>query len=208
MLRQPEKAHVKIVSAVVAILTILTWPAQAASLSKTYSYFSIGGRTLDEIQTELDRRGPKLRSTGRRHPGATEMEFNTKIQYGESRGRCRVVNAEVRVKAKVILPRWRSRRRSDSETQLVWDTLSADIKRHEESHVIIAKNHARELENALKKLYPQRNCEQTAAKAKSTTDRIMAKHDAAQAKFDRVEGINFERRILRLLKYRAQRTGN
>ena len=195
----------KFVSAAAAILTVLSWPAQSASLSKTYSYFSIGGRNLDEIQTELDRRGPKLNSTGRRHPGATEMEFNTKIQYGESNGRCRVINAEVSVRAKVILPRWRSRRRSDSETQLVWDTLAADIKRHEESHVIIAKNHARELENALKKLYPERNCEVTAAKAKSTTDRIMAKHDAAQAKFDRIEGINFERRILRLLNYRIER---
>lgn len=195
----------KFISALVAISTLLAWPAHSASLSKTYSYFSIGGRNLDEIQTELDRRGPKLNSTGRRHPGATEMEFNTRIQYGESKGRCRVINAEVRVDAKVILPRWRARRRSDQDTQLIWDTLAADIKRHEESHVVIAKNHARELENALKKLYPERSCEVTAAKAKSTTDRIMAKHDAAQAKFDRVEGINFERRIMRLLNYRIER---
>ncbi|WP_245440151.1 DUF922 domain-containing protein [Mesorhizobium sp. Z1-4] len=195
----------KFILALVAISALLAWPAHSASLSKTYSYFSIGGRNLDEIQTELDRRGPKLNSTGRRHPGATEMEFNTRIQYGESNGRCRVINAEVRVNAKVILPRWRARRRSDQDTQLIWDTLAADIKRHEESHVVIAKNHARELENALKKLYPERNCEVTAAKAKSTTDRIMAKHDAAQAKFDRVEGINFERRIMRLLNYRIER---
>ena len=198
----------KLVSATVIAFAMLAGQAESASLSKTYSYFSIGGRNLDEIQTELDKRGPKLNSTGRRHPGATEMEFKTKIQYGESRGRCRVTDAQVSVNAKVILPRWRARRRSDRETQLIWDTLASDIKRHEESHVVIAKNHARELENALKKLYPERSCEQTAAKAKSTTDRIMAKHDAEQAKFDRVEGINFERRILRLLGYRIQRSAS
>ncbi len=42
----------------------LSLPARAASLSKTYSYFSVGGRTLEEIGTELDRKGPRLRGTG------------------------------------------------------------------------------------------------------------------------------------------------
>ena len=189
----------------VILIALLAGPASSASIVKSYNYFSIGGNTLDEIQQELDRRGPKLNSTGRRHPGATLMEFKTRLSYGENRGRCRVVEAIVEVNAKVILPRWRSRRRSDGETQLIWDTLSSDIKRHEESHVIIAKNHARELEKALLALRPQRDCGSTASKAKETTQRILSKHDAAQAKFDRIEGINFERRILRLLEYRMER---
>lgn len=198
----------KFLSAFAITIPLLVWPAQSASLSKSYSYFNIGGHTMDEIQRELDRRGPKLNSTGRRHPGATLMEFKTSIKYGERGGRCEIVEAVVQVKAKVILPRWQSRRRSDGDTRLIWDTLSADIKRHEESHVVIAKNHARELEDALKKAYPQRTCDQAAAKAKEITNRIMAKHDAEQARFDRVEGINFERRILRLLNYRIERAAS
>ena len=198
----------KFLPATAVVLALLAWPAESASLSKSYSYFNIGGKTLDEIQDQLDRRGPKLNSTGRRHPGATLMEFTTRIKYGERGGRCEVTEAEVQVKAKVILPRWRARRGTDSDTRLIWDTLSSDIKRHEESHVIIAKNHARELENALMKLYPQRSCERAADKAKETTNRIMAKHDAAQARFDRIEGINFERRIMRLLNYRMEQAGS
>lgn len=195
----------KYLPAAAIVLALLASPAPAASLSKTYNYFNIGGRTLEEIQKELDRRGPKLNSTGRRHPGATLMEFNTQVSYGESRGRCRVVDANVELKAKVILPRWRARRGTDGDTRLIWDTLSADIKRHEESHVVIARTHARELENALKNIYPQRDCNEAAAKAKEVTNRILAKHDAAQAKFDRIEGINFERRLMRLLEYRMER---
>lgn len=206
MLREPEKANVKLLPAAIAIFALVALPASSASLSKSYSYFNIGGNTMAEIETELERRGPKLNSTGRRHPGATLMEFKTNVKYGEGNGRCRVTEAQVLVKAKVILPRWRSRRRSDEDTRLIWDTLAADIKRHEESHVIIAKNHARELENALKRIYPQRSCEQAAAKAKDITNRVMSKHDAAQAKFDRIEGINFERRLIRLLNYRLERS--
>lgn len=192
-----------ILTALVA-LTVST--ASAASISKTYSYFSIGGSTLDEIEAELTKRGPQVKSSGRRHPGATQMEFTTRIGYGEQNGRCRIVQATVNVKAKVILPKWKRPKRADRDVRLIWDTLEADIKRHEESHVIIAKNHARELEKALMAIARQPTCKQTAELAKATTTKVLARHDKAQDDFDRVEGINFESRLVRLLRYRMERT--
>jgi predicted secreted Zn-dependent protease len=183
----------------------LALPAGAASVSKSYSYFSIGGKTLEEIEQELVRRGPKVKSTGTRHPGATQMEFTTRIGYAEANGGCSIVKASVNVEAKMILPRWRLRAKADGDTGLIWDTLSADIKRHEESHVVIAKNHARDLELALQRIGRQPNCKVAAAKAKAVSDRILALHDRAQEEFDRIEGINFESRIIRLLRYRMDR---
>ncbi|RVD53661.1 DUF922 domain-containing protein, partial [Mesorhizobium sp. M2D.F.Ca.ET.140.01.1.1] len=96
-------------------------------------------------------------------------------------------------------------RKADPEVRLFWDTLSADIKRHEERHVEIAKNHARELEDALRATYPQKTCEAAKAKAAEISAAVLAKHDRAQVQFDRVEGVNFESRIIRLLRYRMQR---
>ncbi len=128
---------------------LTAFPADAANLSKTYSYFTVGGTTLDQLESQLASRGPKVKSTGRRHPGATQMEFSTKLSYAQSNGYCRVDKATVSVKAKVILPRWGQRGKAAEDVRVIWDTLSSDIKRHEESHVVIAKNHARELEQAL-----------------------------------------------------------
>ncbi|MCV0398143.1 MAG: DUF922 domain-containing protein [Rhizobiaceae bacterium] len=178
--------------------------ADAASISRTYSYFSIGGTTLEEIETELSRRGPQLRGTGTRHPGATRMEFTTRLGYGQGDGFCRITQARVTVKADMILPRWRQRGRADTDTQLIWDTLSSDIKRHEESHVVIARTHASELEQALLAIPRRKDCETVAARAKEITAEVLARHDAAQARFDRIEGINFESRMLRLLRYRLE----
>lgn len=183
-------------------------PAGAANVVKTYSYYTIHGRTLDDIQHELSRRGPTVKTTGLRHPGATRMAFNTRIGYADQSGSCRIVSAVVTVKVKVILPRWHQRGRTDKDVRIFWDTLAADIKRHEERHVEIAKNHGRELENALLAIDRQDNCKDAAAKAKEVTARILSKHDRAQAQFDRVEGINFESRILRLLHYRIERMEN
>jgi predicted secreted Zn-dependent protease len=186
----------------------LCFPAGAATVSKTYSYFSIGGRTLEDIEKELARRGPHVRNTGQRHPGATQMEFTTRIAYAEGSNGCTLVKATVNVQARMILPRWRQRAKADGGTRLIWDTLSADIKRHEESHVVIAKNHARDLEAALRNIGRQPNCKIAAAKAKAVSEKILAKHDRAQDEFDRIEGINFESRIIRLLRYRLERIEN
>lgn len=186
------------------IFACMVLPANAASLSKTYSYFSIGGNTLDEIESDLARRGPHVRASNKRHPGATQMEFTTRLSYKQGSGTCKIVDAHVTVKAKVILPRWRRSRKAEQDVRLIWDTLSADIKRHEESHVVIAKNHAREMEQALKAMDRQKSCRTAADKAKEVTAKILAKHDRAQMDFDRVEGKNFESRIMRLLKYRLE----
>lgn len=180
-------------------------PAQAATVSKSYSYFTISGKTLDEIEQQLMTRGPEVKSTGGRHPGATQMEFTSRIGYSEVKGGCAIVSAKVGVKAKVILPRWRPHGKADQDVKLIWNTLSSDIKRHEESHVSIAKNYARELEQALKAVGKQKTCDIAAAKAKTVSNKVLTAHDRAQEEFDRIEGINFESRIIRLLKYRLER---
>ena len=186
------------------MLALAAQPAGAANLVKTYSYFSIGGRTLDDIENQLSKRGPAVKSTGMRHPGATQMAFTTRIGYAEKSNSCRIVTASVTVKVKVILPEWRRPRKAGADVRLFWDTLSSDIKRHRKN-VAIAKNHARELEDALKATYPQKTCLAAKAKAAQITATILAKHDRAQVQFDRVESVNFESRILRLLRYRIER---
>ncbi|MBZ0161165.1 MAG: DUF922 domain-containing protein [Notoacmeibacter sp.] len=188
-----------------ALAAFLSSPAPAAEMAKRYSYFSVRGTTLEEIEKELDRRGPKVKSTGSRHPGATEMEFRTRLKYRDKGDICEIASAEVALDVRMILPRWRRSARASRETAIIWDTLASDIKRHEESHVVIARNHAMELEMALKKLKSRRGCDDLQNRVAAETDRILSRHDAAQERFDRIEGINFERRMIRLLRYRIER---
>ncbi|OQM73262.1 DUF922 domain-containing Zn-dependent protease [Manganibacter manganicus] len=187
------------------LLLAPTPAAHAVDLVKTYSTFTIGGTTLEEIQAELAERGPHVGSSGSRHPGATRMAFTTHIGYARGARSCRIASAKVTLKVHIVLPRWSRRSKSEPDVRLFWDTLSADIKRHEGLHVDIAKRYARKLEDALKASGRQKDCETAAAKAKAITTRILDRHDKAQARFDRVEMVNFESRILRLLEYRAER---
>ena len=95
------------------------------------------------------------------------------------------------VKAKIILPRWRRSGRAEADVTLIWDTLASDIKRHEESHVVIAKNHARELEQALMAIGKQPDCKTAQAKAKEISQKILARHDRAPSRIRPRRGHQF-----------------
>ncbi len=185
-------------------LACMATPAASASVSKTYNYFSVGGKTLDDIVDELSRQGPRVTGSDARHPGATQMQFTTKLITAQGKNSCQVLDARTTVTAKVMLPKWRKPRKPDPDVKLIWDTLASDIKRHEESHLVVAKNYARELEQKLQAIGRQKDCQTVSEKAKATTARVLARHDKAQADFDRIEGKNFESRITKLLKYRIQ----
>lgn len=192
------------IAAILLALSLAAWssPAHAVTVSKTYSYFTVSGSTLAEIDAEFTRRGPVVAGSSHGHPGATRLEFNTRVGYREQGGRCRVVSAQVDVDAEIILPRWRPDRSASQETRVTWSVLSADIKRHEESHVMIARNHAREMKEEILDLGWFRGCAQAERKVREVTERHLEAHERAQERFDRVEGINFERRLERLLRYR------
>lgn len=174
------------------------------AITKTYSYFSISGRTAEDLDSELARRGPQTGSAGFRHPGATEIKFGGDITYHESEGSCTVGDVNVTLKTKIILPRWKNRRRAETGLALIWDTLAADIKRHEERHAEIARQHARDLEKALLALPSARNCAILEREVGMVSRRIIDEHDRDQLRFDMVEARNFEERMMRLLKYRSR----
>jgi predicted secreted Zn-dependent protease len=175
-------------------------------MSKSFSYFTVGGRTAEDLDRELSHRGPMTKNTGARHPGATEIKFGGELTYVEKNGRCGVGTVKVTLHTKILLPRWTNRRRTSAELALIWDTLSADIKRHEERHAEIARTFARTLEKRLGSLRPQSECEAMQALVTKTTQEVMAAHDKDQLRFDIVESKNFDARMTRLLKHRIERT--
>lgn len=105
---------------------------------------------------------------------------------------------------RILLPQWKNRRRTTAELAFIWDTLLADIKRHEERHAEIARTHARSLERQLTALRPQKNCETLQEMVGKITQTVMDEHDRDQMRFDVVESRNFDARMTRLLKNRLE----
>ncbi|MBB6261615.1 putative secreted Zn-dependent protease [Paenochrobactrum gallinarii] len=180
-------------------------PAQSASIFREMKYYNINGKTAADLDYALSNKGPFLKSTGQHHPGAAEIRFDAKVRYGKEDGKaCKVTGVYVNVHGKVFLPRWKQRKRAPLELAMIWDTLSSDIRRHEESHLVIARVHASEMEQTIARLYSRKDCADLRDDINRVTEKIMEKHDKEQQRFDRVETINFESRFERLLTYRLE----
>ncbi len=193
----------------ILVSCVISAPASAEpAISKNYSYFRIGGRTAEDLDKELEKRGPMTRASGHRHPGATEIKFGGDATYVEKGGNCSIGGARVTLRTRIILPRWSNRGRASDDLRFIWDTLSADIKRHEERHAEIARNHARQLERELLALPSQTSCDALEKRVADTTRRILEAHDREQLRFDQVEAANFDSRMMRLLQYRMKRNTN
>lgn len=172
---------------------------------KTIRYFPIHGKTAAELDHQLETKGPHTSNSGARHPGATKIRFGGTMNYLKSPGRCTIDNIKVTVAITIIMPTWKNRSRTNKGLNLIWDTLSSDIKRHEERHAEIAVQHARDLDRRLKALSPTSTCEAMADKVSALTDTVTDEHDADQIRFDRIEAVNFNARMTRLLQYRSQK---
>ena len=203
--RRPRSAPI------IAVLTALTLPLSASAevvVQKSTTYFQIGGRTAAELDAELARKGPFTQASGSRHPGATQIRFGGDLTYTRRGTRCAIDDVRVTVETRLILPRWKNRKSASKEMALLWDALSADIKRHEERHAEIARQHARLLEQKLKTLRPERDCETLQDRVAVVTDEITVAHDQAQMRFDMIEARNFQDRMTRILRYRRDSQEN
>ena len=177
--------------------------AQAETIvHKSISYFTIGGKTAADLDRELQRNGPKLKTTGARHPGATRIKFGGDVTYIQEGARCRVAKARVTVSTRIFLPRWKNRPAANPKLALLWDTLASDIRRHEERHAEIARMHARDMESALTRLPAEKTCAAIQKRVSLLSAESIVDHDKDQARFDRVEAANFEARMIRMLKAR------
>ncbi|MCQ2003941.1 DUF922 domain-containing Zn-dependent protease [Rhizobium sp. NRK18] len=191
-----------------ALIAAIVLPARSEArpvIQKTYRYFPIHGKTAEDLDRELMRRGPKSRTSGLHHPGLTRIRFDGKATYQQANGRCRVTKAQVILDTTIYLPKWTNRRHADRSLAIVWDTLSTDIRRHEERHAEIARTHAFEMERALLALPPQRDCDRMKEKVDAVSAEMLAAHDADQNRFDRVQAATFDRRMIRMLRMKIGR---
>lgn len=174
-------------------------PAQAGTIRQTTRFFAVRGTTLAELDRDLNRSGPYVSETGMHHPGATEVRFNGTVTYKPVAGGCAVDKTNVGLNLEIMLPKWHRPRRVAAQTVIVWNTLAADIKRHELQHAAIARGYLKRMEMALRNLGRERNCAAMEARVNQVTDRYLSAHQRAQIAFDRVEGREVNVRLRRAL---------
>lgn len=186
-----------------ATATLFSTGANAeVAIRKSIRYFTVKGATAEQLDDALSRHGPKTLASPMRHPGATRIKFGGSVTYAETGRLCRVDKVLITLSTQLILPRWNRPKNASKGLAMIWNTLAADIKRHEERHAEIARDHARQMEKSFSRLGPERSCKVLQARVAEVSRQELDDHDRDQARFDRIEAANFESRMTRLMRYR------
>ncbi|HEY9055645.1 MAG TPA: DUF922 domain-containing protein [Aurantimonas sp.] len=191
--------RVRMGTIVLGLAWLWTGAANAGSVSQETSYFAVRGSTLAELDADLNRQGPYVAETGLRHPGATEVKFDGKVTYKKVAEGCAVARVDLGLTLHLTLPKWTPPKRVSPQTILVWRTLEADIKRHENQHASIAKTWLKRMEMAVRNLRTERTCAEMETHVNTVTRRYLAGHERAQIEFDTIEGREVNFRLRRAL---------
>ncbi len=156
----------------------------------TLDYYQVGGTTLKQIDQEIKNKGPKLNGT--KHAVAiANIKMTPDVSFIRTPKGCAVRRARIKVRATVILPRWKNRKNADKKLGQTWDNLDRYTRLHEATHVAIADKHARRLEKDLETISIRRSCEDAGKLAKKIIAKAMKKHEREQTKFDTSEKKRF-----------------
>ena len=158
--------------------------------SVSVDYYSIAGNSIQALDTQIKRKGPKI-GRNRHAVAVARIAMQPKMTYARERAGCSVASANVAVNARVTLPAWTGRAGAAPALGAKWDNIDRYTRLHEAVHVAIAFRHARALEAALLALPPQRDCAKARLVALAKSRKALKRHDRAQQRFDR----NEQRRI-------------
>jgi len=149
-------------------------------------YYSISGRTFDELDEQIALHGPSVTGVGRAL-AATNVRMVPEFAFEYRGGKCHVKSARVRVQAHVTLPRLDSTEQLKRGLSQAWNNLEQYARLHESVHVSIADNYALAAEKIVRELPPEADCETLRTNAVLAFRGSMAEHEREQIRFDEEE---------------------
>jgi predicted secreted Zn-dependent protease len=168
----------------IALATLAAVAGCTTTPAVTTGFYDIKASTASQIDREIRLKGP----ADGHAIAAAEIRFVPVAlsKAVDARG-CRVGAAQIRVNARIILPRWQDRAGSTPELKKAFDNLAAYAKVHERVHVEIANLAARLMEKQLLSVPPQKSCDALERKVERIIRDVRARHDRAQRAFDAAE---------------------
>ncbi|MCB1379873.1 MAG: DUF922 domain-containing protein [Alphaproteobacteria bacterium] len=163
----------------------LTAQAAAAKPSQTtkYTYYNVGGDTVEDIYRAMLSRGPRV--NGAKAYAATSATSSQDGKLVQSKS-CRIQDYKLRIDFVIKLPRIKNEKALPSGDRARWQQFSSFLKRHEERHRAIWLECAADLDKKVRAI-KAKTCSQAESRATALWDATRAacskRHDA----FDKAE---------------------
>ncbi len=161
-------------------------------LKQTNETYDIRGSTIRELKAAMREHGPS--GTGAPSAdrnkivvGRTSTTFAWTFQHVKTQDGCTAKSIAVTLEARVVMPLWTDKLLATYALQAEWDRYRADVERHEQRHVDIAFETARELERGLAEARSEK-CGDLQAVMRAIAEGHMERDRRNQREFDAREG--------------------
>ena len=167
------------------------------SLSTTY--YTVQGRTTEEIFAYIERNGP-TDGQGRRGSGLTSVLWGYEWKGNSRGGQCSIQSMSITAAMTVTLPQHAAEASLGPGTRENWQAYAAGVGTHEQTHVDIYLEGAEELKRKMENIEPQPSCENLEL-------RIQTVWSSEQARINTLQELFHEEEDLRLVSRRQPLQG-
>ncbi len=158
----------------VALLTFSPSLLAEPVLQVRTQQFEVVGNTTDTIRASLNR--------DRQHSGS-HITWN--FNWESTPGQCRMVSAGTEVTVTAHVPRLQPNPQRPLSVQQRWDGYVLALQAHQEKHVELALDYARQIEQAILALPPATACAQLSHAANAAGQRLLSGLESANREYDK-----------------------
>lgn len=144
----------------------------------TVRHYDIAGDTVESVRTELVRKGPK----GFHAWTEWRVEYRVRWTVGGD-NRCRLSGADFDISADMLLPRWTPGPAAEPGLPERWRRYSEALRMHEDGHVAMAREAARDARQRMLTVGPQA-CDRLPAELRRAFDAAIGKARADERAYD------------------------
>jgi predicted secreted Zn-dependent protease len=154
------------------------------SSTVTTGYYDITGSDDHALDRSISKLGPM----GGHAFAATEIQIlPDKVSPVETATGCKIGSASFKIKANIILPRWKDRANANAALRAGFDNYADYALIHEKTHVRIGEAAAIAMGEAVKQIPEQKSCDELYRQVKLTVAKIQREHSRLQLEFDASE---------------------
>ncbi len=176
--------------------TILLAPSLALAdvrVTERTKTYRISGGTAAELARSMSKRGPYSRSHQARAWATASRDMRFQIDRDVRNGRCRVTDADVRMKITYTLPRLSRISRLPKRERARWKRMAQLLEAHERVHGKFYRELAGKTYRALLRLKPARTCRALDRNALAEVKRLSAEDMRRNQRFDQRDRRNYRR---------------
>ncbi len=147
----------------------------------TPTYYTIAGSTVSELRDAIS--NCALRKEAGQYHAVTTYQLNWQYSTKVSGTSCSLGNVKVGLHINQLMPRLSPDVTLSSGAQATWDTYRAGLVAHEQGHINLDNQYARELMNALQSTKSS-NCDTLASQVQLTINTYVSRLNTANQQYD------------------------